>query len=60
MGLRHKTHTNYCLEKANPPTQNPHIKTLGWLLNALLIPMLLYANTPYTVWNEGTSCTYSI
>jgi len=36
------------LEKAYPPTQTPHIRPVGWLLNALLIPMLLNASPPYT------------
>ena len=47
VGWRHRTHTNHCLDKANPPTQTPHIQPVGWLLNALLVPMLLYANPPY-------------
>jgi len=48
VGWRHRTHTNHCLGRANPPTQNLHIQPVSWLLNTLLIPMLLYANPPYT------------
>ena len=48
MGWRHRIHTNHCLGRANPPTQTLHIQPVGWLLNTLLFPLLLYANTPYT------------
>ena len=48
VGWRHRTYTKYRLEKAYPPTQTPHIRPVGWLLNALLIPMLLNASPPYT------------
>ena len=44
VGWRHRTYT----KKAYPPTQTPHIRQVGWLLNALLIPMLLNASPPYT------------
>ena len=47
VGWRHTAFFDPSLFIANPPTQNPHIQPVGWLLNGLLIPLLLYANLPY-------------
>ena len=47
VGWRHTVFFDPSLFIAIPPTQNPHIQPVGWLLNDLLILMLLYANLPY-------------
>jgi len=49
VGWRHTAFFDPSLFIANPPTQNPHIQPVSWLLNTHLIPLLLYANTPYNL-----------
>ncbi len=49
VGWRHTAFFDPSLFTANPPTQNLHMQPVSWLLNTLLIPLLLYANTPYNL-----------
>ena len=44
---RHDIHTNLCLATVNPPMQTIRIPSVGWLLNACVIPISANANPPY-------------